>query len=65
MGLWIQQVHHALVGKGWVHPTDHDERKFGVAMVLVRRVVLVEGEDVPTMVEEQQGASDVSLGAFQ
>ena len=45
--------------QGWLHPTYHDECVFDSALVSLLHHLLLLRQDLPTLVKEQQRASDV------
>ena len=59
VGLWLQQVHHPLDHRVWVYPSHHDQHDPHHRLVSVWHPLLVQGQDLPQMVEEQQGPPDV------
>jgi hypothetical protein len=59
LGIWIQQIHYALDHQVGLHCSDYDQHGVDDGLVPVRYFVLVQRQDVPTMVKEQQGSPNV------
>ena len=61
LGLRLCGVHHPVGGEEWFRASDHDQRIFDHALVLVWHTVLLLRQDLPKMVEGQLGPQAVAV----